>query len=886
MKFRSASVQTVIRALLAGSALVSFPASAQTEDAATTSEAPDIIVTGVLSARSIEKAPISIAAISSEQLQRQSATSAAEMLKNIPGVFVNSAFGETRAIVFSRGISANSLEASAGYYYVSLQEDGLPVETKTLDNFGPDYFSRPDIMLSRLEGLRGGTAAITGPNAPGGIFNYISRTGKSDSGYEVRAKYGLEGDGRNPFHRIDAYAGGQLGSSELYYAIGGFYRKSDGSRDPGYAMNEGGQVRANLLWDYGNGSLQLTGKYLDDRNSFVEFMPAINFNDPRIAPGFTNFSSMLPNANAAHDYIGRDGEERNWDPTNLVHSKSLSFGLNWEHELSDNWKVESRARFSRNRTEWNTIGLAFNLPINDFVYNFLAGNLLGPGAFTFRFPDTGAVAATVREDIIVLPSGPFPLLTVTENNLPNRNLLGDNIQGGVAYAPSFRSREFQNMLTLTGKAGDHTLSLGGYVSIGRLRSEVHDGGMQFATLEPNPRRLDVTFQSDFVPGVDFLVTDPTGWANQNRFFGGDGQTSKQQQYSLFAGDTWQVTDRLSIDAGVRYEKIKYNILSDTYIPFPGLLLGELGADGNPLTLYDNAPGTFGPPVRTRRSYDFFNYSASLSYAFSNRFNAYVRYTDSKKAPDLRVISAIDTPDEVANLFVKAQHIQQLEFGLKYYERGLSVQVFPFYSRLSNVTDTQLFTDNSGTVYSPPPTSGQIKTYGVEVQGSFDIGDRFNLTTAITLQNAQASGFGTYLENTSSRDDDALVLIPKGDADNNPKIITRTTATVELTPRLAVFATHSYLGKRPANRFNSFYLPGFHTIDLGASWKVSDNFQLQANVNNALGNYGVMSWAGSGFLSGLDRQSLTPADVAANPRGPFSIITSPPRSFFLTATAKF
>jgi hypothetical protein len=38
-----------------------------------------------------------------------------------------------------------------------------------------------------------------GANAPGGIFNYVSKTGGNTFQGEVRTKLGLEGNGKNPF---------------------------------------------------------------------------------------------------------------------------------------------------------------------------------------------------------------------------------------------------------------------------------------------------------------------------------------------------------------------------------------------------------------------------------------------------------------------------------------------------------------------------------------------------------------------------------------------------------------------------------------------------------------------------------------------------------------
>ena len=138
--------------------LISGHVLAQTAAREAGSQLEEVVVTGVMVGTSYQEAPIAISAITSEQMEKLAPVSAADLLKNVPGVFVNSSLGEIRNVVFSRGVSANSLDASSGYYYVSLQEDGLPVSNVTFTNFGPDYLYRPDATLGRLEALRGGTA--------------------------------------------------------------------------------------------------------------------------------------------------------------------------------------------------------------------------------------------------------------------------------------------------------------------------------------------------------------------------------------------------------------------------------------------------------------------------------------------------------------------------------------------------------------------------------------------------------------------------------------------------------------------------------------------------------------------------------------------------------
>jgi iron complex outermembrane receptor protein len=97
-------------------------------------EVENIVVTGVFSAKSLEQAPVALSVISGEELEQQIPSSASDILKNVPGVFVNSALGEIRNVVFSRCVSANSLDGASGYYYVSMQENSVPVELMTTTN--------------------------------------------------------------------------------------------------------------------------------------------------------------------------------------------------------------------------------------------------------------------------------------------------------------------------------------------------------------------------------------------------------------------------------------------------------------------------------------------------------------------------------------------------------------------------------------------------------------------------------------------------------------------------------------------------------------------------------------------------------------------------------
>jgi iron complex outermembrane recepter protein len=288
----------------------------------------EVIVTGVFDKRTALSSSIAITSLSSAQMAKLAPVSAAELLKNVPGTYVNASLGEVRNTVYSRGVTTGNNDGRWGYDYVSMQEDGLPVTNTLFANHGPDFFLRADASLNKLEAVRGGSAAIVGPNAPGGIFNYISKTGTDKFEGEVRAKFGLEGNGKNPYYRADLDFGGPL-SKNVTYNIGGFYRTAQGAQYPGYQSNYGGQVKGNLLFKYKTGSLKFLVKLLDDHNLSQEALPTTGFADPKLVSGFTNTSTMLWSSLKQTVNVPNRGSVE-YDPSKLWHSQDKKVGLNWE----------------------------------------------------------------------------------------------------------------------------------------------------------------------------------------------------------------------------------------------------------------------------------------------------------------------------------------------------------------------------------------------------------------------------------------------------------------------------------------------------------------------------------------------------------------------------
>lgn len=890
--------RNLVSAGVAAALGLGFAAAHGADDPTEDDSLEEIIVTGVLAGTRLQDAPIALTTLSSEEISLLVPISGADLLKSVPGVFVNSSLGEIRNVVFSRGVSANSLDAASGYYYVSLQEDGLPVTNVTYTNYGPDYFYRPDVTLDRLEALRGGTANLTGPNAPGGIFNYISKTGATDPGMEVRARYGLEGPSNSPFYRADAYIGGRIGDGGWSYSVGGFYRQSEGARYPGYDLNEGGQIKANLAFDYDRGSLLFYGKHLDDSNGWFEFLPAKNFNDPQLVSGIGSDWSFLPPANPHVGTLDGGKTTASWDGSNLVNSKSKALGFKWNHDLGGGWSFDNNVKYMQNSTDWNTGAVIFPVPLTDPFTYILAGGLSGelfgsipamiggtPAVYTFRDHATSNVLARVNVTFNPgAPILPFDYNVVT-NNLPNQQVLGNGILTQAQLNQHNDTDEWMDQFSVTKRLDTMSLTFGAFFARSSMESFGGGTGFGLSPIENQPQLMDVTLA---LPGGTVQqVTNAASVGALGDVTFATPSDAVQKQLSLFFGHTWEFAPSWSADWGVRWEKLEVSgNNTPNVIPAnqpPG------GPDRNPNTLYDNNFNVGAPQLHYSKDVDFFNYTAALMKKFSDRQSAYMRYSNGKKAPDLGFFQGLNTPFLIATQEAEPQEIEQLELGYRVLGDRYTVSASPFYSVLSNVGSVSTFQDPTGAPYTRPTLFSEIRTLGIELEGTFAFARYFDITTAVTLQDPQSKDFRVWVHDPVTNDpaNDRIVTTPDGLADNNPRVLASTTLNFRANEQWAAFVTWQYTGSRAANRYRTFYLPGFSQFDLGANWMPSEQWTVSLNINNVLDAEGVMSWArGGSFLAALDRQGFSPADRAADENQTFSILTTQPRSGFLSVSYRF
>ena len=341
-------------ALAAAIALLQLGAAhAQTAPAATDQSAPaqpqandglkldQVVVTGTSTKLSKMKQSVSISTLDPEQIEHSGATSTAELLRLIPGVRSESSGGEGNANVTVRGVPISA----GGSRYVQFQEDGLPVLLFGDIAFGTaDQFVRADYNIDRLEVIRGGSASTLATNSPGGIINFISKTGE-----EAGGAFGLT-VGANPREfRLDADYGGRLGPKTTFH-VGGFQRIGEGGRPTGFNAENGGQIRANVTQQLDNGYVRLYLKALDDRTpTFLPVPVTVSNGQINTIPGIDPRTAFFITPSLARDVtLNKDGGFTTSNPHDGLRVKSTAVGAEGSFKLGDGWTVDEKFRKSVN----------------------------------------------------------------------------------------------------------------------------------------------------------------------------------------------------------------------------------------------------------------------------------------------------------------------------------------------------------------------------------------------------------------------------------------------------------------------------------------------------------------------------------------------------------
>ena len=869
-------------------------------------ELQEVIVTGVFNEKSKLQSSVSVTTLSQKDVERLVPVSAVEALKNVPGVYINDAQGETRNEIKSRGLTTE---------FFALQEDGLMASTSEFipqSGFGRDLYLRSDIMTQRIEAVRGGSASITAANAPGGIFNYISRSGGNKFEGEVRTRFGLQGSAKEPYAKLEAYMSGPLTKNGWKFAVGGHYRYDGGNRPSDFPLSNGGQLKTNISRFFGQQKqhmIKVYGKYLDDRTGLNPAFVVTGWDDIKPAPGFSwddNFTIPEIEMQVLDGF--RYKEDRNAFRTFRSRDRQRlldrAIGVNLNLRLANAWTLRSHTKYSDKTYRANlSNGGDIVGPDHLFVESF-AGiqwilsdwNQTKLGIWDFYDINSGEILSRLDKSPS-LYGGDFQFL---QNDLPQ-----GLVQNALVALEDVDVTEFVEQFSLSGQIGDHTLSLGGYFHLANNANNLNSMNTRY-TVEQNPRLLGIRVNlmdyaevSSFVPDLkkynglsnrSALYSDENGASGYNSAWG-RYYFVDEQVYAAFISDEWKINDRLNLDAGVRYEVVRHKGgLGRFDHDEPNLNPG--GFDGDTLTIFDAGSRFFsGTYDEFDFTYQSFSWSIGINYLLGKNAAIYGRWSISDKIPNSQYFSR----EEIINGVKKrAKGTLQAELGYKFTRNNLGLFAVAYYSELNNLPFQQQVISASTPegYYFTPLQLNSVYYIGTEVEINYSPARWFTIRSSFNLSRGTNKEFHVWeINNRDNPDDDELVNL------SGLPVAGASTKKYDFSPvditgifyfnqkKGSLFLNWRHFADRWANEKQAFILPAFDLFKLGASYQFNRQFSLQWNVNNIFNTRGIMRFNGLTQL-GVSANTLDEQYTIENPQAWFRVQPVLPRSTYLTASYKF
>ncbi|PTS99474.1 TonB-dependent receptor [Pedobacter sp. HMWF019] len=740
-------------------------------------ELNSVVITGSTNALKKIESSVAISSFSSKNIEQLAPTSAADLLKHVPGFVVETSGGEVGNNLFARGIPS-----AGAYEFVQVQEDGMPVfEDGALQFANADNWLRVDETISRMEALRGGSGSIFATNAPGGIINFITKTGSNDFGGTVKLSTGTSG-----LYRTDLSIGGAIIPDKLFYNIGGFYRTENGVRNPGFKANDGGQFKMNLKYNLDNGYIKLSYKRLDDRNLFLLPIPLTDKDHPKGIDGFNPNTGTLTSRNFSQLSVPQlGGGTYNRNLEDGVHPIVNAYGAEFKTDLGSGFSVNNNMRYTNINMQYTAIF---------------------PGAE----PQT---AADFAKSYTTSAGASFPVLNPEYTDASTGAVVNPALVAKVGYwAIDKQMRNFANNLRFDYKNDKTTLSLGYYYSNWTSNQQWNWSNL-LISVSDNPQLLNLVDKSA-----------PAGSANYSRTYNGVADISfltrqaqtKGDVNAVFGNAQVKANENLTFDLGLRFDMDRYSGYKATQSAAQSLDNSTNTAFDFKSTTADNSiTNISGPYQYWKYNINRLSGSAAANYKFSDNMATYIRYSNGFRSPLEE--SYFDNASNLAAL--KPTVINQFELGYKYQGQQYAFFANAFYMNLDNIAFTDVLADGTS-----ENKFAKAKNLGLELEGQLNAGD-FSLTLNATIQDPK---FRDFSGNGFDYNGNKVRRIPSFYGTIRP--------SYNITKALTIYAEVNHFGKKYSDNANVFALPRFDVLNAGISLKVNKmRFAIDgSNLTNTIG----------------------------------------------------
>jgi iron complex outermembrane receptor protein len=184
-----------------------------------------------------------------------------------------------------------------------------------------------------------------------------------------------------------------------------------------------------------------------------------------------------------------------------------------------------------------------------------------------------------------------------------------------------------------------------------------------------------------------------------------------QQLALFANAEWQASERLTAEAGLRWEYLNYDYQNN-------MLSGSRRDDGSPCASADGSCRYYRPENRSD-SNDQINLHLGIEYRFNANLSGYARIASAYRAPQINEIYRLQVEQTVAD--IQPEELRSIEAGLRFYQDRFSAE-FNLYSMDK---EQVIIKDSDGFLVSDGETSHR----GIEWQLGYALNQDWQIATA-------------------------------------------------------------------------------------------------------------------------------------------------------------
>ena len=757
-----------------------------------TTNLQQVVVTG--SATGVKKIDASymLTTASAEQIKLANPKSTADLLKIAPGLWPESTGGQTGANIEIAGFPGggdapfNTVQMMGSPLY------GMP----SLSFFEQTSIFRLDDTIERVEILQGGPSVVFADGQIGATENFILKQGTETPTGSIGVTYGSEN-----LKRVDGFYGFQI-APNWYGSIGGFYRDSDGVRDPQFPADKGGQLTATLTHDSDRGTMMFYARALNDKNQFITPIPLIQNGTDNFSayPGFDPLKDTYNSKYIQHVFLaGYPGGGTNADLANGRGAKMNFFGGNFDYDLGDGWTLSDKFLFDAGDVDTNALFSGSNpASLNDELYNTPTGQ----GGFELP---AGSATATY--------TGPGGGGAVD----PNQSV----IHQGWWYIHK-HLKNVNNDFRLSKEIFEgNTLTAGVYLAHYTMDDKWALGNQMLMTNTPNARPIMVSYND---AGTIKQLTDNQGFLDYGGFNIAQHGTATNKAFYL--SDSWRIGKWL-FDASARLENqdATNNVCN----------LNNVDLDGNPLTLYNNGvPVCSGSFARTNYDKTHTSWTVGANYELADNMSVYVRANKGVHFADFDNGIRGATTGNTAPL----QKIQNFEGGFKYQSDLIYADISVYHKQFNGLSFQP--TDGAGTPVGAPAL------YGSDSKG-------INLAGAITpVENLKFMLVANYLDGHYSHNNSCFKFtnvvtgvsgcqfINGEQLQRQPKVRYMFTPSYRIPfawGDVTAFVTYTHVGAHTQDQSGLQQLGTYHTYDFGVIANIQQSWQLRlqgTNITNELG----------------------------------------------------